>query len=50
MKWKCNSCGETEGYYCPCILEGEMAYELEYCPITGNECEWYQIKERKNEH
>ncbi len=47
--WECNACADTEGGHLPCKLEfwlGETVkpIDMEYCPQTGDECDWYEVE------
>ncbi len=44
-KWQCDGCGEAENAAdASCTLE-VWAGEPECCPLTGEECEWYLVKD-----
>jgi hypothetical protein len=47
-KWKCNDCAETEGFTCPCVVDIPLASgaSAEFCPLTGEECDWYEVEEK----
>jgi len=42
-KWKCDACGEAENCDASCVVE-TWAGEPEFCPISGDEAEWYEVK------
>lgn len=45
-KWQCDACGEAENSTgASCIVE-VWAGEPECCPISGEECEWYLVKDK----
>lgn len=44
-KWQCDACGEAEDTDVSCVVE-MWAGEPKYCPLTGEECEWYLVKDK----
>ncbi len=48
LKWRCDACGDAEGCDANCKIE-VFACEPTICPISGDEAEWYPIKETPHE-
>ena len=44
-KWKCDACGEAESTDVCCVVEMWTKEEPECCPMNGDECEWYLVKD-----
>ena len=42
-KWRCRACGEDDNFDMACYLETDVV-EPEFCPISGEECDWYEVK------
>ena len=47
-EWKCDACGEAENCDISCTVKTAMG-EPEYCPFSGDECEWCPVKETLKE-
>lgn len=43
---KCQACGEAENcdIFCELTLDNVVEVDELLCPITGEECEWYEVK------
>lgn len=42
--WQCDACAEAENSSgLPCTLMSEFLPEAYLCPVSGDECEWYEI-------
>ncbi len=44
LKWRCDACGEAENCDIHCVIE-IWASEPTVCPVSGDEADWYQVKE-----
>ena len=46
-EWECIACGEAENVTAGCKIEvwAGMPLEPVVCPVTGDEVEWYPVKD-----
>ena len=45
-KYRCDACGEAENCDIKCVIEIDVG-EPEFCPISNDEADWYEVKEPK---